>query len=157
VTDPAPSAYPAANIARDVAGTLVATRLRMFAAGEPPEVLDSLLARRCADVGRHDLAASLDGVGAPAPGRELLAAAKAAVPALLAELQDHAEHGPNPTPEVYAAACVALDRHRRRADLAEAAVQRVRDLCDAARAMNLGHNITVGEVLEALDGAEVPA
>lgn len=34
------------------------------------------------------------------------------------------------------------------------AVRRVRDLCDAAEAVGAGHNITVGEIREALDGGD---
>jgi hypothetical protein len=34
----------------------------------------------------------------------------------------------------------------------ERAVQRIRDLCDTAEGMDLGHNITVGEIRKALEG-----
>lgn len=48
------------------------------------------------------------------------AAVERAIRDLLGELREYCRCGPNPTPDAYNAACTALEKHRQRADQAEA-------------------------------------
>lgn len=66
-----------------------------------------------------------------------------------------------PTQDAYDAACAALEKHRQRADVAEAAVERVRLTVTAGRSpMTLGQRrrvVLVSDVERALTGPEMPA
>lgn len=122
------STYPAENIARDVAGQIVVGHLRLRPPlSDPSARARSLLARRCTEVNRPDLADSLHGVGDSVPGQALVEALLAAYPALLEELEQHARFGPVPTPEAYEKVCAALTVQRARA---EAALGLLADLTD---------------------------
>ena len=125
---PAVSAYPAENIARDVAGQLAVHHLRTAPYLTNPNVdARAALTRRCTEVRRGDLANSLYGAGDTAPGQQLVEALKAAYPALLEELEQHARFGPQPTPDAYEKVCAALAAQRERADQAEKLLAAVRD------------------------------
>lgn len=115
MTDNAVSAYPAANIARDVAGQLAADHLRRIPPlGDVSAGARGSLVQRCVQVRRPDLANSLYGQGDTGPGQRLVELLKVAFPALLEELERHALHGPTPTLDAYKAACAALHEHRER-------------------------------------------
>lgn len=112
------SNVPIHIIARRAAGRIIAGWLDQVPGMEAWEVA-RVVGEVADEVQRDDLVCDSDST---ATGATI-----AAVASLADELRYYCEWGPNPTPEAYRAACAALDRHRRRADDAEAARQ---DLAD---------------------------
>lgn len=77
-----------------------------------------------------------------------------AVTALVGELRAYCEHGPVPTPEAYEAACKALEKHRQRADAAEAELKR--RLCTLHALAHRDGDVQPAEIRAALSGDTNP-
>lgn len=113
------SAWTVDQLARRVAEAVLAEHLRHY---EPLETweLARVVGEHADQVGRADLGCE---TGSPE-----VEAAAAAVKALLAELVSYCEFGPNPTPDAYLKACLALGQWRARAETAEAELTRRQDV-----------------------------
>lgn len=125
------SAYPEANVIRDVAGWLAVEHITGMISSHLPAHAAALVVTRAAEVGRRDLVDALTSWSRPADKdrlADILSKLKHELSGLKVELRTYAESGPNPTPDAYQAACVALRRaHEANARAGRDAVLAYRD------------------------------
>ncbi len=105
------------RLARRVAEAALAEELRHQEPMEP-WALARIVGEHADLVGRRDLSCDADSPEVEATQR--------ALKALAAELVSYCEFGPNPSPDAYLKACVALEKWRARAEVAEAELARLK-------------------------------
>lgn len=111
------TAWTIDRLARRVAEAALSEHLRGYEPW-PPYELAELVGKHADEVGRKDLVCHADSPEVDA--------AQVALTTLVSELASYCEFGPNPSPEAYLKACVALEKWRERAEVAEAELAQLR-------------------------------